>query len=437
MLSMFFIALSVRIQALRNPVLLMSWLQGFSCGLPLALTGSTLSFLLSTEKVPLAIIGLFAFVALPYAFKFLWAPVIDLVKLPFFRKQFPTSPHLLWALLAQIGLIGSLIAMGFLIQFVIKASEGRDFFLLLLAIFGFLTSFFASTQDITLNAIRLSFVKDKTLGKSTAAYVFGYRLGMLVSGAGAIALSVCLSWPWIYYGMAFVVTCLTSLTLLLLKTPLSKDYLIKNRAPLNSKRAILLPFKEFINRPQALWIILFILCYLLGDCLLAQVAPAYLLELNYTKLEIASAVKFFGWGMTITGGFLGGWLIDRRGILRSLSLCGFLHMIANGGFLVLGLLEHHVLLLYGSFALIDLSGGMTMVAFVTYFGKLCHPTYRATQYALCTSLMAVPRAIFASASGVLVIHLGWFSFYLLCMSLAIPGILISCYLHSKQKRDSP
>jgi PAT family beta-lactamase induction signal transducer AmpG len=410
---------------------------GFASGLPLALTFGTLSIWLAEEGVSKTTIGLFALVGAPYTFKFAWAPLIDRLQLPFFTKRFGQRRG--WALIIQLALMATIAGLG-----TVDPSTAP----FLTAFFALLVVFFSASQDIVIDAYRVEILAENQYGAGAAMIVLGYRLGMLVSGAGALYLSSFYGWFATYIIMACLMT-VGIITMLLNPEPQRsqsresvelEDHMRKHLASRPHPRgstarllawlysAVACPFIEFMNRRGWLFILLFILLYKFGDALAGVMSNPFYLELGFSKIEIANISKLFGLAATIIGGILGGILVNRLGIMKSLLICGLLQMLSNLVFVLQAIAGHNLSMLVLTIGIENFSGGMGTAAFVAYLSSLCNMAYTATQYALLSSFMAFGRTLLSSSGGWLADNMTWVAFFIVTTAAAVPGLLLLVWM---------
>lgn len=395
---------------------------GFASGLPLLLTLSTLSAWLKESGVSIQSIGLFALVGLPYTLKFLWAPLMDAYRMPYLARRL--GRRLGWLFITQIMLAACLFGIG---------CYDPQSELQMVALFSLLIAFASASQDIVSDAYRIELQEQMHLGAGAAVQSLGYRAGMLIAGAGALYLAVI--WPWgqVYQSMgAIMLAC----ALICLFCPKSKTDLAREqerRAPIID--SIWHPLRDFINRPGWLWIGLFVLLYKLGDALATSLATPFYLEIGFTKPEIATITKIFGPVAFLIGGFIGGALTHRIGLMRALMICGVLQLLSNFLFAVQAAVGHDISMLTLTIAGENIAGGMGSAAFVAYLSALCNLRYTATQFALLTSLMAVGRTLVSSGSGFVVAEVGWIWFYVLTAAAAVPGLIVLWWVQKNQKNE--
>jgi PAT family beta-lactamase induction signal transducer AmpG len=403
---------------------------GFSSGLPLALTFGTLTFWLAEAGVDKGAIGLFALAGVAYGWKFVWAPLVDRVPLPGLTRLFGRRRG--WLLLCQIVLIASILALG--------ANDPAES-LSATAVLAALVAFCSASQDIVIDAYRVEILDERQQGAGAAVIVIGYRIAMLVSGAGALFVAAWFGWFAAYATMAALILVGVA-TVLLSPEPKvqAKPVPAPSSATLWLRQTVVEPFAEFLRRngwQTALVILLFIMFYKLGDALLGIMANPFYVEMGFTKEEVASVVKTFGLFATLAGGLLGGLLINARGIVASLWICGILQMVSNLLFAAQAYVGHDVPFLALTIGVENLAGGMGTAAFVAYLSSLCNVRYTATQYALLSSFMAQTRTVLASGGGVMAEHLDWISFFVITAAAASPAFLLLWRLSRVRAEASP
>jgi len=420
---------------------------GFSSGLPLLLVYGTLSYWLGVEGVSLATIGFFSLARLPYTFKFLWAPLIDHVRLPIVHRLIGHRRS--WALLSQICLIFSIIGLGYS-----NPAQTPE----LTALFAACVAFFSATQDILIDAYRIELLKDDEQGAGAAMYVNGYRLGMLIAGAVAIGLSDWISWPVVYTIMGGLIS-IGMITILLNREPenLSAQHqrierdsqskkLVEDGKPLwlasliaNFNIAVVQPFKDFMTRSGWVWVLVFIILYKMGEAMLGAMANPFYHQTGFSPAEIASVTKVFGLAATLIGGMVGGIVVYRYGILRALLYCGIVQMISTLLFAIQAEVGHNIPMLMVAISGENVTAGMATTAFVAYLSSQCNTAYTATQYALLSSFMAIPRDVFASLSGIMAETLGWTWFFVGCSAIAAPALFLLLWMMKREtiQNDNP
>jgi PAT family beta-lactamase induction signal transducer AmpG len=383
--------------------MLVALLMGFSSGLPLLLTGSVLQAWMTDEGVDLGTIGLFALVGLPYTLKFLWAPLTDRYCLPFLGRRRG------WLITVQLLLMIAIAALGW----TQPASSPLS-----VALAALLLAFFSASQDIVIDAYRREALSDTELGLGASLYVNGYRVGMLLASGGGLILADFMSFSLVYQVMA--------LTMLvgILTTLFAPEPDIHGALPTSLRAAVIEPFIDYFRRADAVLILLFILLYKLGDTMASNMTIPFYLDIGFSKTEIGAVVKLFGFWATVIGGIVGGILILNTGIYRALWGFGILQALSTAGFALLAQVGYNLPLLAGVIAFENLSAGMGSAAFIAFMASLTNRKFTATQYALLSSLMGVPRVIMAAPTGYLADWLGWTTFFTGCALIAVPGLLL-------------
>jgi len=383
--------------------MLVALLMGFACGLPLLLTISLLQAWMKEEGVDLTVIGLMALVGLPYTLKFLWAPFLDRFTLPFFGRRRG------WLLVAQLSLIFSIVGLGL-------TDPGNNPWMVAFA--AFLVTFFSASQDIVVDAYRREDLSDEELGLGSSLYVNGYRVGMLLASGGGLIMADHMSFFMVYVIMA---ACMLPGVLTTLLAP-EPD--VSAGTPKSLKEAVVGPLVDYFSRSGAVWILAFILLYKIGDTMASAMTMPFYLDIGFTKTEIGTVVKLFGFWATIAGSLIGGVLMLRMGINRSLWIFGFLQALSTAGFAILAKIGYNVGLLSGVIAFENLSAGMGTAAYVAFMASITNKKFTATQYALLTSLMGIPRVMASAPTGFLAKNIGWEGFFIFCTLIAIPGMLL-------------
>ncbi len=415
---------------------------GMPMGLIFVLVMSTLQVWLTQAGLTKTTIGLFGLVALPNALKFLWAPIIDHVHLPVLARFLGQRRS--WAVFFQIGLIISLIGLG-------TTNPSQDIEMMIF--FLILVSFFGASQEIVLDAFRIELLTPHEYAVGISMNVLGYRIGGILSGAGALYIADFYGWFYAYLFMALcvflamiVILCnvepsarVSSLmqerqqkALEFLKTHQLKGFFAKAIAWIYG--AVIGPFSEFMQRKDWALIVLMILVFRLGDNLIHNMANVFYLDIGFSILDIANVTKFFGVFATILGGFLGGIFSSRLGFLRSLFVVGILHACSNCMFIVLSEQGPQLPLLYMAIALENITGGMTTIAFVSYLSSLCHKSFTGTQYALLSALWYLSTN-FGAFGGILADHTStWTIYFKITVCAALPGLIILAVLALREER---
>ncbi len=401
-------------------------LLGFASGLPLFLTSKTLQAWMTDAGVDLTSIGLFSLVGLPYSLKFIWSPLMDRFVPPFLGRRRG------WLLITQI-----LLVIAIAIMSVQKPKEALFF----VAINALLIAFFSASQDIVGDAYRTDVLEKPEMGAGAAVFVLGYRIALLATGALALILADQMSWNLVYLCLAGLMSLCIVFTLF---APEPEE---DNNAPQSLVDAVILPFKEFFERSgitAGALMLLFIVLYKLGDGLLGNMATPFLLspEMSFSKTDIGAIQGGMGLLATIVGTLVGGSIMSKIGINKSLWLFGGLQAISNLAYFVLAQLSQNYQLTelaqkyqfseipsYYQVMVISINienfcGGLGTAAFVAFLMSLCNHKFSATQYALLSSLYAVSRDILVAPAGKLADTIGWSNFFLFSLIIAIPGLLL-------------
>jgi PAT family beta-lactamase induction signal transducer AmpG len=392
-------------QSLASKKMLICIFTGFSSGLPLYILVSLLPAWLRSEGVNLKAIGLFALINLPFTWKFLWAPFFDRYIPPLGRRRG-------WLIISQSLLLVSIPIFG-------AFNPALDIWTI--AYLATIVAFFSASQDIVLDAYRRELLIDNELGLGNAVHVNAYKIAGLIPGSLSLILADHMAWSGV-----FVITALF-MSPGILMTLFVKEPALKAGAPRTLRAAVIEPFKEFIGRnglKSALLILAFIFLYKLGDSMATALATPFYLDMGFSKTEIGLIAKNAGLWPSVIGGLLGGVWMFKLGINRALWLFGAVQMLAILGFAWLATVGHSLLWLGVVIGVEAFGVGLGTAAFVAYIAQTTHPLYTATQFALFTSLAAVPRTFANAATGYMVENLGWFKFFILCFMLAIPGMLM-------------
>lgn len=401
---------------------------GFSSGLPLYLLLNLLPAWLKTEGISLKAIGLLAIIQLPYTWKFLWSPLLDRFALPGFGRRRG------WMLLTQIGL---LLAVGVLgmqsVSGLIPPTDWNSTLAFMthpVTLLAVVVALFSATQDIALDAFRREILAEDELGLGNSVHVNAYRIAGLIPGSLSLILADHLPWTQVFWITAVFMLPGAAMTLLVSEPAVSIG------SPRTLRDAVVLPFREFVGRQgwqSALFILAFIFLYKLGDSLCTALATPFYLDLGYSKSDIGLIAKNAGLWPAVIGGLLGGLWMVRLGINRALWLFGVVQVVSILGFAwlaslgqqaIIGADQRLALALVIGFEALGV--GLGTAAFVAFIARSTHPAYTATQFALFTSLAAVPRTLINASAGWLVEQMGWTQFFLLCCLLAMPGMALLC-----------
>ncbi len=382
-------------------------LMGFSSGLPLLLVGGTLKTWLAREQVDISTIGYFSWVGMAYSLKFLWAPFVDRYRLFFFGRRRS------WILLTQI-LIGlSLFQLSSL-----NPTSG----LTMMAVMAVIIAFLSATQDIAIDAYRREILEDEEMGLGSTLTQYGYRISMLLTGGLGIGLvgteGINLTWNQLYISMAVIMLACTLITWF---APEPKE---GDDRPKTLKSAVIDPFKEFFTREKAGVILCFVFLFKLGDALSGSMLNPYYVEMGYSNLDIGFIAKTVGLISVLSGLLIGGLIIFKLGILKSLWLFGILQALSTAGFSIIvftGAVKWALALVV---IFEDISAGMGSAAFIAYLSTITNKKFTGTQFALLSALATLGRNFFSGFSGDMVKALGWAPFFWACALIAIPGLIM-------------
>ena len=393
-------------EAVLNRRMLICVFTGFTSGLPLYILFQLVPAWLRVEGVGLAEIGFFALVQIPYAWKFLWAPVIDRFTLS--RLGHRRS----WMLLTQVALLVSISALGFL---------KPEISIWTIAYLSAAIAFFSASQDIVLDAYRRELLPDVELGLGNTIHVQAYRLSGLVPGALALILADHMAWHSVFIIVALFMCVGIGMTLFI------DEAITDPNPPKTMRDAIIEPFKEFVERKglnAALIILAFLFCYKLGDSMATALQSPFYIDVGFSLTQIGTIAKFASLISAIFGGLVGGVIMIRLGINRALWLFGVVQIVSILGFVVLNEVGANPWVLGAAVSLEYLGVGLGTAAFVAFIARSTNPMFAATQFALLTAVASVPRIFASSVTGVIVEQVGWTNFFLLCTLLAIPGMLL-------------
>jgi PAT family beta-lactamase induction signal transducer AmpG len=410
---------------------------GFSSGLPLALSGSTLLLWMKDVGVDIRTIGLYALVGIPYTLKFLWAPVVDAFQVPVLGRALGHRRG--WLVFSQFLLIAAILLLG--AQDPLQAP-------LMVAVAALVVAAASATQDIVIDAFRVEYLKTDQQAAGMAYFVAAYRLGMLVSTAGAVALVAYFEhigvdrgvvWFWGYAAMATLVLVGMGAALLA-EEPREKEREAEAQALgerqgnpiLRFARTAFDAFADFLSKQDALLILLFIVLYKLCDTFAGVMTGPFVLDIGFQKEAYAAIVKGVGLIASLLGGAAGGLMARALPLPRALLYAGLLQMFSNLVFSWQAWLGVNHAALSATITIENFTGGIGTVVFIAYLSALCtSPAHTATQFALLTALAAVGRTTLSSLSGFVAASTGWVVFFALTALAAIPGLLLLLYLQQR------
>ncbi len=400
---------------------------GISSGLPIVLILSTLKALLTDKGFDLKTIGFFSLAVLPYSLKIFFAPIIDSAALPILTKNLGQRRS--WIILTQLTLAVLIFAMSY---------AGMINSVGAIALLACLIGFASASQDVVIDGYRIELIEKENQGFAASSYVYGYQIGMLISGAGALVIAEKFSWDIVYFAMALMMVLCGLITLFAEETR-------KNWQPKKfrfwswNKDYVVSPFLDFTRHQRWYVIFAFVIFFKLGDAFAGSMTLPFLLKSGFSKIEIASIVKTFGLFATLGGVFIGGVFVRKIGIIKSLWIAGILQMASNLTFAYLAKIGYNTGYLYAAVFAENFSGGIGNAVFVAYLSGLCNVAFSATQYAILSSLASFSRNALTAYTGVFAEYLGWYYFFIFSTALAIPGLLFLLWLNLDQiitKNDS-
>ncbi len=376
---------------------------GFASGLPLALTASVLQAWMKTENIDIGTIGLFSLVGLPYSLKFIWSPIMDRYVPPLLGRRRG------WILLTQIGLIITIIALGY---------SDPKLTPQYIAFFAVCVAFFSASQDIAIDAYRIEVLDENELGAGASVNVMGYRIAMIVSGSLALILSDHIPMSSVYLLMA---ACMFLGVIASLFGPEPKDQVA---APKTLAEAVYKPFTEFFSRAGAVEMLIFILIYKLDVAFAMALTTPFMMDLGFTKSDIGYVLKGAGIFATIGGTLLGGALLSKWGIKKSLWIFGIIQAVSGFTFFLLAKIGHNYPMMITAVCVENICSGLATAAFTAFMMNLCDKRFTATQFALLTSFMAITRTLVQTPSGFIMKSLGWEMYFIVSILISIPGLLL-------------
>jgi PAT family beta-lactamase induction signal transducer AmpG len=426
-------ALAVYLQ----PRVLVVLLLGFSGGLPLALSGATLRVWLRESGIGLETIGLFALVGTPYTIKFLWAPVVDALDVPILARLFGRRRG--WLVFSQVLLIASIVLLAFC-----NPAAVVWYFPFGAAL---LVATASATQDIVIDAFRIESLPESEQAAGMASYVAAYRIGMLVSTAGALFLVSGIeglgvgrgtAWTWGYLAMAAVVVVGIVATLVAREPEKSALAAAEHAAHARDNPLLRVAhtavgaFKDFLTRDVALAALAFVVLYKLADAFAGIMIEAFVIDLGFSRNEYAAIIKGVGLAATLIGGFAGGFVARAYPLATSLWIGGILQAVANLAFSWQAVVGHDIVMLTAAIVTENFTGAIGTVIFVAYLSALCrNPLHTATQYALLTALAAVGRTYLSAGAGYVAAATGWAWFFAVCALVGAPGLILLAWLQRR------
>lgn len=416
-----------------QPRVLIVLMLGLSSGLPLALSGSTLLVWMRESGVDLGTIGLFALVGTPYTLKFLWAPLVDALHVPFFTRAFGRRRG--WLVFSQLLLIAAILLLAL-------TDPARS--PLFVALGALLVAAMSSTQDIVVDAFRVESLPESEQAAGMASYVAAYRIGMLISTAGILFLVSAFestgiarssAWMWGYVAMAAMVL-IGTVTALVATEPEQSVQAEAATAGTSAfqrvLRAAIGAFSEFLSRKDAWAALAFVVLFKFTDAFSGTMTAPFVIDLGFTRNDYAAIVKGVGLAATLIGGFAGGFVARRYSLAASLWIGALLQAVSNLAFAWLALVGVNQWALALAISVENFTGAIGTVIFVAYLSALCkNPLHTATQYALLTALAAVGRTYLSAGAGYVAQATGWPMFFVISMLVAVPSLVLLLWLQRR------
>ena len=404
--------------------MLVVFLLGMTSGLPLALSASTLGVMLIDNGINIKEVAVFGLASVPYAFKYLWAPLIDGVRLPIITQWLGRRRS--WLVTTQLFLCGTIICTG---EYV-----AQDANLLMLGIMVFSIAFFSATQDVIIDAYRIDILSDSDQGMGAAVATFGYRIGMLISGAGCMMLAEYFGWGVAYLTIALMLLPGAIAALLYGEPKASMEIKQDFDSVLEwIRHSFCDPFLEFLKYKNWVFAILLIMAYKLSDAFIGILTAPFLMDIGFSKLEIAAIVKVYGFIATICGMFIAGYLLSRSVEIKKMLFTGLiLQALSNLAFVVQSHYGHDNSVLIVVIFIENFCSGLSNAALVSYISVMVKKEFSATHYAVLSSLAVLGRTTISTTSGMVASALGWTNFFAFSMLLSLPALLCLYYLYYKK-----
>lgn len=394
-----------------NPRLLASLLLGFSSGLPLALTASTLQAWFTKADVNIAMIGALSLVGIPYAIKFLWSPFLDFYQLPLFglRKG--------WILLLQFSLCLSLL-------FLAGMNPATE--VVSMSVLALITAFLSATHDVAVDAYRTDILHDQERGLGAAYYVFSYRLAAVISGGLALVFADYYGWKLTYQWMALFMLMVMLMTVW---APVIKH---ESAAEKNVYQTMLASMRDMLRREDIIILLLFVIFYKLGDSLALSLMTNFLLHgLGFSLTEVGLAYKIVSFVATVSGAFVGGVVLSRKNIYYGLLMFGLAQAFSNLMFVMLAMIGKDFMFMALSIFIENFCSGLSTAAFLAFLMSMCNKKYTATQYAVLSAAASVGRVFLGPLAAYIVLQAGWTQFFIYSFLLSFPGIILLIFLKEK------
>lgn len=414
--------LKIRFSELKDYLTL--FIFGISGAIPLSLISSTLKVFLNEQGFSLELIGALSLLTLPYSLKFLFAPFIDSLSIPWLSRKIGQRKS--WIVCSQILIIIFITLLG---------TFGTSQSLSIICFLALGLAFASACQDVVIDGYRIELVSHERQALITSFYIYGYRIGLLISGGLALFLADHLAWQVVYWVMAlFMAICLAAT--LFVKESRNNWQEKKRGFFIWFHDFVISPFADFAKKPKWLIILAFIASFKLADGFAGNLTAVFLREIGFSKTELATIFKTFGLFATMTGAVLGGIAVKKIGLSKCLWITIIMQGLSNLNFSLQALIGHDVTFLYWVILVENLSGGIGDAVFVAYLSGLCNRNFSATQYALFSSFASSSRSFFSASAGVYAQTLGWYNFFLLTAILALPTLVLMSLIHRNTQKPS-
>lgn len=403
---------------------------GIISALPFVCLSSNIKLMLLDNNYTLEIATTILIAKSSYSLKFIWAPFLDYLRIPILHRM---GKRKSWMFLTSVMISLCLIVISFV--------NTENFYLIY--ILSFFLGFFGSCFDISLDAFRIETIGELKQGYAASFYVIGYRIGIIIAGAGGLHISDEYSWGLTFLLTGFLVIC-SSLYIPFLqekekfrcnvedaKKQKNSDVIVLPNYRSTLEKTVIMPFKDFFQREWSFLIIIGIISYKLCDVLLGTISVPFYFELGYTKKQVVYIIKIFGFFATIFGSLIGAEIVRRKGNIKAMFICGALQGLVNAVYIWLHYAVVQNFSLFITITLENLAGGMGTVALISYLSSICNKKHTATQFALLSGAASLINNTIAAKSGAIVNILGWDLFFIFTILSAIPAVTIFIYIDTK------
>jgi PAT family beta-lactamase induction signal transducer AmpG len=397
-------------EILANPKMVAIMALGAASGFPNQLTESAMQAWLKDSGVNLATIGLLTYVSLPYLFKFLWAPLLDRYPLPLLGRRRG------WIFVTQIALAAAIAAF---------AVQNPATWLTPIAVCALTIAFFSATQDIVIDAYRTDVSQPSERGLAAAANNLGYRTTAWLASAFAFVVA-----DWVGWRPAFLILAGVML-LFCIATYMAPEPNYSQQPPRTLQESVLVPLRELLATPSAAALILLVVLFKVGDAFALRLFTPFMMDVGFSKTEIAVVLKAIFTTSSIIGAILGGVLMVRLGLLRSMLIFGVVQTLSNFLYYALALTGKNYVLMVIAVGVDNIAGSMGNIASVALIMALCDIRYSAFQYALLSAFALTPRYMLGGPAGYIAQHGGWDTYYVVSVLIAVPGLLLVWFMRDK------